>query len=441
MISDVPGYTWGIVPVLAQAGVKYFSIGPNECDRIGRTLAGWGDKIFYWRSPSGQERVLCWMANGYSFFHGAFGGGTLGEKGPKRLLAKLDGLERAGYPYDLVQLRYSIGGDNGPPDPNLSDFVRKWNDTYLSPHLVISTVTEMFAAFEQRYGDRIPEVTGDFTPYWEDGAGSSARETALNRETAERLVQTETLFALLAPEKFPAADFAAAWRNAILYDEHTWGAWNSISEPDEPFVKEQWKVKQAYALDAANQSQHLLAQTVGALPSSGAAVTAVDVYNTSSWTRTDLVTLPKDLATAGDAVKDSAGVKTPSQRLSTGELAFLAKDVPPFASVRYSFSPDAAEGSGEAFADGTTLRTPQIRVRVDAKTGAIVSLRDAAGKELVDSQAGVAVNDYRYMLDDVAGAKGAGPARVSVKEAGPLVAALLIESDAPAAASSRAKCA
>ena len=25
MISDVPGYTWGIVPALAQAGVKYFS--------------------------------------------------------------------------------------------------------------------------------------------------------------------------------------------------------------------------------------------------------------------------------------------------------------------------------------------------------------------------------------------------------------------------------
>ena len=27
MISDVPGYTWGIVPALAQAGAKYFSIG------------------------------------------------------------------------------------------------------------------------------------------------------------------------------------------------------------------------------------------------------------------------------------------------------------------------------------------------------------------------------------------------------------------------------
>ncbi len=44
MISDVPGYTWGIVPVLAQSGIRYFSIGPNHCHRIGHTLAEWGDR-------------------------------------------------------------------------------------------------------------------------------------------------------------------------------------------------------------------------------------------------------------------------------------------------------------------------------------------------------------------------------------------------------------
>ncbi|NOX53545.1 MAG: hypothetical protein GXP27_03740, partial [Planctomycetes bacterium] len=30
MITDVPGYTWGIVPALAHSGVKYFSVGPNH---------------------------------------------------------------------------------------------------------------------------------------------------------------------------------------------------------------------------------------------------------------------------------------------------------------------------------------------------------------------------------------------------------------------------
>ncbi|GAI49615.1 unnamed protein product, partial [marine sediment metagenome] len=70
MITDVPGYTWGIVPVLAQSGVKYFSVGPNRGHRIGYTLSSWGDKPFYWESPSGKRNILCWVAGeGYSLFH------------------------------------------------------------------------------------------------------------------------------------------------------------------------------------------------------------------------------------------------------------------------------------------------------------------------------------------------------------------------------------
>ncbi len=90
----------------------------------------------------------------------------------------------------------------------------------------------MMREFEQRYGDKMPEFRGDFTPYWEDGAGSSARETALNRDSAERLVQAETLFAMLRPAKYPAERFYDAWRNVMLYDEHTWGAHDSITDPD-----------------------------------------------------------------------------------------------------------------------------------------------------------------------------------------------------------------
>ena len=102
---------------------------------------------------------------------------------------------------------------------------------------MIATTAEMFRDFAKRYGDKLPTVKGDFTPYWEDGAGSSARETALNRGSAERLVQAETLFALLQPSAYPAARFQQAWRNVILYDEHTWGAYNSISQPDAPFAQ------------------------------------------------------------------------------------------------------------------------------------------------------------------------------------------------------------
>ena len=427
MITDVPGYTWGIVPVLAQSGVKYFSVGPNRGHRIGYTLSSWGDKPFYWESPSGKRKVLCWVAGeGYSLFHaGRLDGG--------RLFEYLKRLEKSEYPYDMLQVRYSIGGDNGPPDPGLSEFVKKWNEKYAFPKLVVSTASEMCREFERRYGDRIPKARGDFTPYWEDGAGSSARETSLNRDAAERLVQAETLWAMLNPTKYPAEDFYKAWREVILYDEHTWGAHCSISQPDSNFTKAQWKIKQAFALEADTQSQKLLSDSLAKHRSSAKKVTAIDVFNTCSWARTDLVVLPKGLIVAGELIKDVDGKSVNSQRLSTGELAFLARDIPPFAAQRFTFHTGRIHTSGSAEVRGAKLNNGRIALTVDEKTGAIKSLKWKKLKaDLVNRKNGFGLNDYFYVAGrNPKEPQRNGPVKISVKERGPVVASLLIESDAP----------
>jgi hypothetical protein len=131
MISDIPGSSWSTVQALALAGVKYFSSGPNYVpflpdrgDRIGFTLKSWGDRPFYWVSPSGGQKVLFWMAGrGYSWFHG-LNQGNLGKSGEKPILDYARELADQGYPYDMVQVRYTVGGDNGPPDPALPDMVK-----------------------------------------------------------------------------------------------------------------------------------------------------------------------------------------------------------------------------------------------------------------------------------------------------------------------------
>ncbi len=221
MISDVPGLTWGVVPALAQNGVKYISDGPNANpksmvgDRIGYVREQWEHRPFWWLSPSGREKVLYWGAQGgYSIGHGW-------KSITAALPFLLQRLESVKYPYDIVQMRWTKG-DNGPPDEAVMDLVREWNAKYAWPRMIIATTTEAFHAFEKRYGDTLPTYRGDMTPYWEDGTGSGARETAMNRHTADRLSQAETLWALLNPGRYPAADFAAAWRNVALWDEHTW---------------------------------------------------------------------------------------------------------------------------------------------------------------------------------------------------------------------------
>jgi len=430
MITDVPGYTWGLVPVLAHTPVKYFCVGPNRGHRIGYTLSQWGDKPFYWRSPSGQHKILTWVAGeGYSFFHsGRLNGG--------RLFEYLKRLEQADYPYDMLHLRYSIGGDNGPPDPDLADFARQWNAKYAYPRLVVATTSEMFGAFETRYGDALPTVAGDFTPYWEDGAASSARETVINRAAAERLVQAETLFAMLKPSEYPAEEFYQAWRNVILYDEHTWGAHNSISEPEGDFALSQWKIKQAFALDAQTQSDRLLKKAISTPSEPAMTITTVDVFNTCSWPRTDLVTIPKDWKLQGLSIIDSDGERVPSQGLSSGELVFLAKDIPAFGSRRFQCTMRRrGRVASPAHAEGASLRNGLVTVAIDEKTGAIASLKCSnTGHDLAGADTGVQLNDYFYVRGrDPKDPQRSGPAWIKIKDSGPLVASLLIESEAPGA--------
>ncbi|MBW7864691.1 MAG: hypothetical protein H3C30_09800 [Candidatus Hydrogenedentes bacterium] len=428
MISDVPGYTWGLIPVLAQSGVKYMSIGPNAGHRIGFTLKAWGDKPFYWVSPSGKEEVLCWMVGkAYSWFHS--GKMTDGD----RIASYLSELEQGGFPYDMVHVRYNIGGDNGPPDPGLPDVIRDWNARYAWPKLVMATPREAFSGFEAKYGAQVPRVTGDFTPYWEDGAASSARETAVNRDAAERLVQAQALWSILRPGPYPAADFEAAWREVILYDEHTWGAHNSISEPEVDFVKGQWAIKQAFALEADRRSRELLDRATASIRAEGDAVESLLVLNTSSWPRTGLVTLPGDWTGKNARVSGPDGKPVPSQALSSGELAFLASDVPAMGGAKYTVGNGNAPAFTPVQAAGNRIENALISVEIDPATGAISSLKAAGSDaELVDRTTHPGLNDYLY----VAGRKPENPQRngtptITLKEKGPLVASLLIESDAP----------
>ena len=439
MITDIPGWTWGLVPALAQSGIKYLSLGPNLGHRIGYVF-DWADQPFYWISPSGEEKVLCWIhGKGYSWFHTGLEyifHGNLDASRVKfeRIFPYLEELTRSNYPYDLVGLRYSIGSDNGPPDPDLAEMIHQWNQTYESPKLVISTTTELFREFEKKYGDQIPEVRGDFTPYWEDGAASTARETAINRAAAERLVQASMLWTMIDPANYPQQQFEDAWREVLLFSEHTWGAWNSISAPDDEFVKSQWQWKEQRALNADQRSKKLLDQAFQTILSRDEKIQAIDVFNANSWNRTDLVILPATMKLVGDLVKNGAGEKVSSQRLSTGELVFLANDVPALGSKRFTVHQGKAHQKGKVAIKKNQISNGMVTVEVNPKTGAISALRlGELDHNFVDSRTLTGLNDYIY----VAGREPSNkklidqPVKIYPKENGKLVASLIIESSAP----------
>lgn len=436
MISDVPGYTWSTVTAMAHAGVKYFSFAPNYFDRMGGTMKEWQNKPFWWVGPDRTNRVLCWCpSRGYALGHLIGDGKALANFMPDYVKE----LDASSYPYDISHLRWNVHGDNGAPDENIAQVVRDWNARYIYPRLVISTTAEAFRAFEKRYGAQLPVYAGDYTPYWEDGAGSSALETGMNRQSAERLVQAETLWVMQQRRNFPKEKFEEAWRNVLLYSEHTWGAHNSISQPDLPFVTDQWRVKRAFATDADKQSRELLSHALG-LPESSISQTnaTFDVFNTLSWKRSGLVTLSASQSKQGDRVTDSHNRPVPSQRLSTGELVFLAEDMPPFSRRAYTVSAGVAyAGKRQAVANGAELSSSDIKLLLNEQTGALRSFYSKSlGRELANPRSGVQLNDYVYVRGtNIANAGSSGVPMVRVKEAGPLVASLVAESAAPGAKS------
>ena len=434
MIIDIPGYSWGIVPALARNGIKYFAIGTNTGHRIGTLLEAWADRPFYWVSPSGEERVLCWVAGkGYSWYHTGLGFTRLKKTLEQRpILDYVDELYERRYPFDMVIFHYNVGSDNGPPDPMLPDKIRAWNQKFVSPRLMISTTAAAFAAFEREYGTRLPVMRGDFTGYWEDGAASSALETALTRNAAERLIQAEVLWSIVDPVRFPVEGFQQAWRSIMLFNEHTWGSWNSVSEPESPFTLSQWRTKRSFALEADKRSRELLENATSGASSEPNPI-AVDVYNTSSWQRTDLVRLAGEISQGFSGVLDDGGHPVPSQRLSAGEMVFLAKDIPALGARRFLLTKKRATQVNTLVITDSLLSNGSLTLGIDNVKGVIDKLvQEPSSRNLVNAVKFGGLNAYAYVRGrDPASPLTDSKVTCGVKEKGPLVASILIESEAP----------
>jgi hypothetical protein len=440
--GDIPGASWGLASQSAITGIRYFWGAPNAGDRIGHSPK-WRDRPFYWQSPAG-EKMLYWQSEPYSI------GYTLkGSKIPNfftvedpvpfytgkpsenflnpYLFTYLAELDKKKFPYNMTIMTWAMS-DNAPIDPELPEAVKAWNERFASPTLVITSVKQFFQDFEAAYGDKVPVISGDYTEYWTDGIASAARETGYNRNASDRLQQADAIWALRNKPNYPAKDVDSAWNNILLFNEHTWGAHNSISHPEDPKAIAQWAYKQSFSLKGKAQSEQLLAKAM----TGDAAPGAIDVYNTTGTTRTDLVILPAAQSSIGDLVKDNKGQRMPSQRLSTGELAVLVQHIAPFSKQRMTIHAGKAFAGTKATATTTGLQNGLYKIVLDEKTGNITRLeRKGIARNLADSGG---LNQYSYLPgDSIEKIQFAGDANITVKEKGPLVVSVNVQSAAPGA--------
>jgi hypothetical protein len=88
---------------------------------------------------------------------------------------------------------------------------------------------------------------------------------------------------------------------------------------------------------------------------------------------------------------------------------------------------------GAAKTEPTRLISSDFFIRIDEQTGAIKNLFSRLlGRDLVDTKSGSELNDYSYLPgSDLKSLQRNSSPHITVKERGPLVASLVIDSDAP----------
>ena len=394
LTSDVPTQAWSLPSTLTAAGIRYYATGINNYRGNGFTKLYTGAP-FWWEGPDGS-RLLTYFSPGYGQ-----------AESPTRSLVDFRNWvlaatrNAAASPYDAI-FTYGAFSDNCPISETLARTAQQWCDQYEYPKLVVGPVSEYFKYMEATYGNGIPTVRGDGGAYWEDGAASSAWETTLNRRAHEATTAASGLFALtncVQPDRIPRTLLREAWRNILLYDEHTWGAWCSTSSPDAEQTVKQWAVKANFAHAASRQSAALLDGGCDRLASLVHADKAsVVVINPTGWVSSPAVVevaVPDGVVPADPRT----GAALPAMRLANGRIAFQAPAVPAWG---YAVCPLVRRRtvSSESFQvdEGVTIQNELLRVTFDPKTGGISSLKDkATGREYLEQGGPYTGNQYLYV--------------------------------------------
>lgn len=372
--NDVPTHSWGLPTVIAGSGIKYFvaahnGIRADTCNRL-------ACKPFFWQGPDGSS-VLTWFSTGYAQASGL--GLDMDINTAKVGIDQfLRSFNRADYPYDAA---LATGGymDNAAINLNLPSAVEAWNKTYEYPKVIFARGPEFFTYLESNFRDKIPTIAGDDGVYWEDGAGSSAFETAITRCASEDLAAAEKMLSLgtvLGGKEYPASAINAAWKDVLLWNEHTWGAAGSISDPEAKMTLDQWNYKARFATESAKAASLLKQRGFDEL--AGFAQVnepSVLVFNPNSWPLTGV-----------------ASVQQPGR----AQISFAA-DVPALGVKLYALSniPKAVSPSASS---GNVMENQFYRLEVDPDTGAVKHLLDKElNRELVDPASPYGLNQYLYV--------------------------------------------
>jgi hypothetical protein len=452
--NDVNGIAWCLADYLPDLGIRYVTMGENGH----RALIPFNRPTLYkWESPSGKS-VYSWRSDHYhTANHWGIDKAADSEKIAPGVFNYIKTIEQKGYPFDAVGVQYSgYRTDNSPPSMHECDVIRDWNNKYAAPKLRSALFHEFLDDVTVRYGDQLPVIRAAYPDWWTDGFGSAARETGAARRTHADMITIQGLLsmAVLKGQPLPAHTqdkIRHIHENLLFYDEHTYGASESISNPTSDNSQVQWAEKASYAWEALKNAQIMYETSAGLLQNviPRGQYPTVTFFNTLNWPRSGMTELYIDheiipRSKAFKMIDESGNVLTTQYLRSRSEGSYYAiyvENIPPVGYKSYNIvvEKDNAAESSPADLKNYIIENEYFKITFDPDKGDVKSLFDKKLQlELVDAaspwQLGAFVYETlgnrrqmeRYTLTDYK-RNGISDAKVTAGHNGPIYQSILIQ--------------
>lgn len=413
MQNDVNGIGWCMPDMYDNSGVKYLTMGVHAHRA---RLPFNKPTSFWWESPSGKK-MLAYRSEHY--MHGNALSLTSGEIDVFRsnLSKYLSKLEGKAYPFNRIAFQFSgYMTDNSPPSTKACDIIKEWNEKYEWPKLRSALASEFMVYMEQNHPDKIETKRQAWPDWWTDGFGSAMKETKVSRNTHAEMLAT---MGILSMAQTSGADIPQqineevknCYDNLLLYGEHTFGASESIRDPESKNSMDQWSQKSSYVWMANQQANLLREKAIGLIQPYVEIPEApsVTVFNTLNWKRTGIAEafIDHDLMPHyGEyIIVDSEGNKIPAQKLrSRNEGSYWAlwvTDVPAmgYATYRILAAADAKDIKEKSLPLSNTIENKYYKVVIDEANNGLNSVFDKElNKELVDQNSEYKLGAFVYEL-------------------------------------------
>ncbi len=292
---DVNGIPWTAVDLLSSAGIELLIMAINL------HLGGPAEKrpsVFRWKGASGAELYVMNGAHYTMFDQLLYTWENSIQAMQEGLNTYLEHLAKMDYRHDFIYLTTAaapVCWDNSPPSMDVARLIRTWNERGLQPGIRFITTNELLQKIKSLPPGQIETHSGDWTDFWNFGCASTAEPTKVNLHAKHKLYKADLLHAFSPDSKKYYHDLAEkTWRHLNLFDEHTWGSFNSM-DPDNIFSKAQFNIKDHSAYAAHELAEYLLVDQLEAITANAKSADEQEgalILNLSGAARKEYIRIP-----------------------------------------------------------------------------------------------------------------------------------------------------